>query len=415
MVEKSKAPSEGKDSSEDHAPAPVELTVPEIDQSDSQKAISNMLSKYYEPLETWYLLSSVTKAQAMDTPDLAATPYISSVVDDVFYLVKLVLNRVITSASLSTVTSIRHHIEQIIQRDYLGVLQRKMDAVYSGGGGAALGLLNVNLTTTKEAEREKRERDLRTTYSVFLNDLDLSATYMDKLVQEVVASRLAEQWFLPNEVVRVHDQVSQLSDLSVTMRNAAKRGIDQIFNQLTRPRLKTLLENVYKGVSYVLDEAGYNEAEANDVVRRRFVKGCDPLYEGFKVSLVYHQNKRHDTLLTNGHHIPQISLTDTNFLVFFGMMIEVFVRPWERIVFDMQFTELGAIRFDRDVRAMANHLSSQTSYGSGLVREKFTRLQQMATVLNLDQDEDPEEFYTSSGIAWRLSKGEYDAVVRIKV
>lgn len=43
---------------------------------------------------------------------------------------------------------------------------------------------------------------------------------------------------------------------------------------------------------------------------------------------------------------------------------------------------LGAIRFDRDVRAIANYLSSQTSFGGA--RDKFVRLQQIGTVLNMD-------------------------------
>ena len=45
-------------------------------------------------------------------------------------------------------------------------------------------------------------------------------------------------------------------------------------------------------------------------------------------------------------------------------------------------TQLGAIRFERDVRGVVNYLSSQTSFGGA--REKFVRLQQIATVLNMD-------------------------------
>lgn len=43
--------------------------------------------------------------------------------------------------------------------------------------------------------------------------------------------------------------------------------------------------------------------------------------------------------------------------------------------------QLGAIRFDRDVRGVANYLASHTDFGGP--REKFVRLQQMATTLNL--------------------------------
>lgn len=61
---------------------------------------------------------------------------------------------------------------------------------------------------------------------------------------------------------------------------------------------------------------------------------------------------------------------------------------------------------------MANFLSTQTSFGGA--RDKFTRLQQMSTLLNLDAEEDPEDFYGSSGIAWRLSKTEYNAIVALR-
>ena len=89
------------------------------------------------------------------------------------------------------------------------------------------------------------------------------------------------------------------------------------------------------------------------------------------------------------------------------MTLEMFVRPWEKLVMSMRFTEvclttaqsgvdlsvnvnvadsrdqLGAIRYERDVRGVANYLSAQTSFGGA--REKFTRLQQISTVLNLDE------------------------------
>lgn len=40
---------------------------------------------------------------------------------------------------------------------------------------------------------------------------------------------------------------------------------------------------VYKDVSYMLDDDSYASAEYQDVVRKRFVKAWDGLVEGFKV------------------------------------------------------------------------------------------------------------------------------------
>ena len=98
------------------------------------------------------------------------------------------------------------------------------------------------------------------------------------------------------------------------------------------------------------------------------------------------------------------------------------------------FSQLGAVRFDRDLRAITTYLSSQTAFGD--VREKFVRLQQIATLLNLDQvrlcfgslflfvvftssdgeqEEDVDEFYNGSGITWKLSEQDARTVAGLRL
>lgn len=60
-------------------------------------------------------------------------------------------------------------------------------------------------------------------------------------------------------------------------------GIEQLFNQLLRPKLRTLISDVYKDVSYMLDEESYANAEYYDIVRKRFVKSWESLLDGYKV------------------------------------------------------------------------------------------------------------------------------------
>lgn len=78
----------------------------------------------------------------------------------------------------------------------------------------------------------------------------------------------------------------------------------------------------------------------------------------------------------------QDTFTDNNYRLYFGLTLDVLMRPWEKFLLGFKFTELGAIRFDRDLRSITTYLSSQTTFGDA--REKFTRLQQMSTLLNLD-------------------------------
>ena len=63
---------------------------------------------------------------------------------------------------------------------------------------------------------------------------------------------------------------------------------------------------------------------------------------------------------------------------------------------------------------MIGFLSGQVHAAVGL-RERFTRLQQIATLLNLDSEEDLDEFYNGSGIAWRVSIAEARSVVGLRI
>lgn len=127
-----------------------------IDQSGSQRAIENLLKVYYEPLELWFLRISIEKAHRLDSPETSSQPHLSSILDDTFYLLKLVVNRVLSIGSITTLKSMRHRIVEVVERDYLGVIREKMDGVYGASGGQ------------DRAERERREKDQKAAFIVSL-------------------------------------------------------------------------------------------------------------------------------------------------------------------------------------------------------------------------------------------------------
>lgn len=53
-----------------------------------------------------------------------------------------------------------------------------------------------------------------------------------------------------------------------------------------RPKLRTLIPDVFKDVSYVLDEDSYAAAEHQDLVRKRFIKMWEGLVDGYKVNFL---------------------------------------------------------------------------------------------------------------------------------
>jgi conserved oligomeric Golgi complex subunit 4 len=65
-------------------------------------------------------------------------------------------------------------------------------------------------------------------------------------------------------------------------------GLEQLFNQLVRPKLRQFVIDMYKDVSYNLDQDAYTTAEYNDVVRKRFIRLWTTLLDGFKVGINAH-------------------------------------------------------------------------------------------------------------------------------
>ena len=62
-----------------------------------------------------------------------------------------------------------------------------------------------------------------------------------------------------------------------------QNGLDTLFNQLTKPRLRSLLDDIYRDVSYNLDEDTFAEAEDLDIVRKRFIRAWEQLVDGYRV------------------------------------------------------------------------------------------------------------------------------------
>lgn len=52
--------------------------------------------------------------------------------DDTFYLIKLVLNRILSCGSVGTLRSMRQKLGEVIERDFNGIIKRRMEAVYAG-------------------------------------------------------------------------------------------------------------------------------------------------------------------------------------------------------------------------------------------------------------------------------------------
>ncbi|KAG2066119.1 COG4-domain-containing protein [Suillus decipiens] len=349
-----------------------------VESSHSHQEFDELLMTYYVPMETWYMRTIIDKAHRLSSPDLSQSPVTTTTPDDVFYILKTVYSRVLSAGSFKHIERMTDLLKDFMDHDYAGGIKRKLDDVYR------------TATNTGGGRGEKSERECRTSFIILLNDLDVSSSHMERLTTDLLGHQTVTQLFLDAEQPHVKRVISSLTGSVAKFRSALKAGVEQLFNQLMRPKLRTLIPDVFKDVSYVLDEDSYNVAEQHDVVRKRFVKMWEGLVDGYKDAF-----------------------TDNNYRMLFGLALDVVARPWEKYILTLHFSELGAVRFDRDLRSIMAYLSSQTIFGD--IRDKFVRLQQISSLLNLDNEEEVDGFYSGSGISWTFSLQDAKNVVALKV
>ncbi|KAJ3511143.1 hypothetical protein NLJ89_g4269 [Agrocybe chaxingu] len=349
-----------------------------LSQTASEALFEELITTYYIPFETWYIRTIVDKAHRLSKTDTLQSPITTTTPDDVFYIFKAVASRLLSTGSLCCVDRMVKQLKEVFERDYVTVIKRKMDDVYKNSGPMA-----------SNARPDRIERENRVSFIILLNDLDISTSHLERLVQDLAENPLIFQHFVENEQLLVKERVSSFSQLTLRLKSSLRSGIEQLFNQLLRPKLRTFVLDIYKDITYVLDEEGYSSADYQDLTRKRFMKVWESLVEGYK-----------DTF------------SEGNYRLFIGLVLDVLLRPWEKYVMSLKYTELGAVRFDRDLRAIIAYLASQTTFGD--IREKFVRLQQISTLLNLDAEEDVDEFYNGSGISWKIGPHEARAIASLK-
>jgi hypothetical protein len=70
-------------------------------------------------------------------------------------------------------------------------------------------------------------------------------------------------------------------------KSGMKSGIQQLFTQLLRPRLRQFMSDVYKDITYVLLEESYSTVEYENPVPKRFIKSWSAMFDVFKVNSNY--------------------------------------------------------------------------------------------------------------------------------
>ncbi|XWS16604.1 hypothetical protein CRYUN_Cryun34aG0103800 [Craigia yunnanensis] len=326
---------------------------------------------FYVILEGFFMVENVRKAIGIDeyVPDSLTT----SMVDDVFYVLQSCLRRAISTSNISSVVAVLSGASSLLNNEYYEALQQKIREL-NLGAKLFLGGVGVQKTGTEIATS--------------LNNIDLSSEYVLKLKHEI-EEQCAEVFRAPAEREKVKSCLSELADLSNTFKQALNAGMEQLVATVT-PRIRPVLDSVAT-ISYELSESEYADNEVNDPWVQR-------LLHGVEINVAW----------------LQLLMTANNYDSFVHLVIDFIVKRLEVIMMQKRFSQLGGLQLDRDTRALVSHFSGMTQR---TVRDKFARLTQMATILNLEKVSEILDFWgeNSGPMTWRLTPAEVRRVLSLRV
>ncbi|BFI43089.1 hypothetical protein AXG93_1774s1140 [Marchantia polymorpha subsp. ruderalis] len=329
------------------------------------------LTGYYVVLEEYFMEENVRKAIKIDefVPDAQTT----SMVDDCFYVLQTCSRRAVSTANSQAVLATLNHVIDILNNEYKEALLRKINLP-----NLAIRLFSAGVGSAKTG----------TEVAAALNNVDISAEYVIKLKHEI-EEHCMETFAGPGEREKIKSCLSELSETSTALRQLGNGGLEQLANAII-PRLRGILD-VVGPVSYELTEAQYAENEVNDP----WVQKLLHLVDGNVAWL-------------------QPLLTSNNYDSLVHLIIDFLVKRLEAIMVQKRFNQLGGLQLDRDARTLVGHFSGMTQR---TVRDKFARLTQMATILNLEKVSEILDYWgeNSGPMTWRLTTTEVRRTLSLRV
>ncbi|OAG44746.1 hypothetical protein AYO21_01236 [Fonsecaea monophora] len=355
--------------------------------SNLHKKVQEKLLTPFNTMTTFFFRRSVEKAFQLDEqpPDLSLNPHkplnsnpphVSSAIEDIMYIVNKVLQQSLATSQKQVISSVIPTLGRILGSDFIGMEQRKMrDESYPKA--AIPGQLPPEATIVS--------------FLVLINNLDVAKDYVVQIararVEPVAGSPhrpLAELFPGPGEADEVAALLTSFASVfSEKTNELISDGVNVVFHNVMKPRLRPILMDAFRDTDYQLsreqlqdlagDIDGGDETESfSDEVRMRFQLGWDAL------------TKPIGRIMTE-RTFDQLLAIVVNYL---SKMLEK--RLW---TYHGRVNEVGAARLEHDVNEIVKVVVKGQKYG---LREAFLRCTQICMIMNMDEEE-WEELLSSGG------------------
>lgn len=314
---------------------------------------------------------------------LFQTSQTSTMVDDIFFLLKKCTERACSTGSAHTACAIVNHLNFILARDYKDVLLGQLRAYSQEYLQQTEGVFSSKMFSSNNESDRKMDDDRR--LMLTLNNLQTSTQHISTLKEhlhrefEISFSSLGSREMISH-------CLENLTETFEAFKKSVGKGMTVVIT-LLQPRLRPLIDT-FKETDYELSEQGYSGRELEDPFVQLLIRGLE-----MEVKPI------------------QGCLTEANATVFLDSLITYVVQRLESHVFKKQYTFWGGLQLDKDVRQLSACFSRLADHP---VRDKLARLLQIANILQLEKASEILDYWGDGTQVWRLSEAEVRKVLLLR-
>jgi hypothetical protein len=376
---------------EEEKKAALETLETTVKKSQLNNLMQDLLGTYLR-FESYFMEESVIKAIHLDAYEQGQL--FSSMVDDVFFIVRKCIRRSIGTQSVDGICAVINNGGSCIEQEYVNALKNTLKAGYPSGYIDLAQAYNAFQSSIQQGKIQTNDSEIaRTKFIVTLNNADKSTEYIETLYQNISEEiKIAFPSINALKKEMIESCLSGLKSVGDSLKTVVESGMQQLRNSAIKPRINPWIDQ-FQSYNHMLTDEELAVYEAGETFIQFLIVQLDGLLNSFKKVL---SEKNYDILVM--------------------MLASDVTARFERIIKKSLFDRNGGLILDQEVRNLGSFLTGSTSW---TVRDKMARLTQIAIILNLEKISELSEYYDPKNqegpfTAWRLTPNEIRNILKLR-
>uniref|UniRef100_A0AC35UBH9 Conserved oligomeric Golgi complex subunit 4 n=1 Tax=Rhabditophanes sp. KR3021 TaxID=114890 RepID=A0AC35UBH9_9BILA len=328
----------------------------------------------YVLMEQYYMTESVKKAIEFD--NVEDNSITSSIIDDVFFIVRKSVRRSITSTSVDCICALLNNATTLLETEFCEHLNGIIKAGYPSNliaeayQTAQNAYKNIKegkgaTVTATDSGVEKQRQQFLIALNNFKKSVDslefLRAGLKEDFDKYLIGLSIVEENKLENTL-------GQFDDLVRRFENFSNLAVKKLCTSALKPKIKYNAET-YLDMEHTLTEEDFNEFEVTDPFIEDFIIKTDKMVSKFEVTL----------------------LEDNYKLLIKECCLEILAQI-KKVIFKCAFNRLGGLQLDKEFRQL---LAYMTDIAGWQIRDQSQELSHITTLLNSETFDEALDFFES--------------------